>query len=1258
MDKQGIDRRTFVKAAAVTAATIAGVVPGATASTDSKGGKVNRADGFPIVYAPDRVELGRVFRIVLDVPGDQVPVSPALPASVDLVDRTDPERVGETIFYFRAKRVDRNAQFRFDGKTAGAEVIIDCLDRAGMLERREQGEIKLPRRWPVWEEPDELKSSRTIWRREDLERVLGWGQTHADEVRRTRESADSWVTKPDEALWNLLPKAEIPRWHFVNMHVGCPVHGDHVFKYSGYYPWKTDVEGMPYKVQCPVGDEWYPSNDIEADDFTSGNYPDDGFGCVSGDVKWAFVGVYQNIKGYYFTGGMRTLSNAFIQTGDEAMLHKIRVMLLRMADEWAYLSAKVEDRFRFGGDDLQYPGRPRWPKAAERVADLNRSGLVSYCINLAGDLVTYATAYDLAWEGLDDDADLLAMAGTRLGLRSGEEIRRYIEDHVFRVGAQTVIDGGAHSNLPHPQMGLANVLVSLNYRSGVRLADWLWKGGGQMRYWVPNFFFRDGSAYESTGGYNGMHVDATPPIARDLARLQEMRPDEYKQSGITAFKSDPKAKMLYSHLYELICIGRMYPQIGDGGGRPQKGNPPLGRMYSMTQDLATAEYAFETFGDAEFAKILWRGEGYEPGPESRVTRESVADIVRSEGPDIKLDSQVFDGYGIAVMRSGDGDQARAVWLRYGQARGHRQDDMLDIGLFAHRRNLMSQLGYPYTWSTHALWDGNWLTHYRVKLQGVDPSIIYRGALHSFAVTPGFQAARADGEGFRDLGRGQQRYEVLPKQPYNRWVAVVDVNDEDFYVVDVHRATGGDQHWWSFRGPDGEVTEHGLEHVTEWPDGTPAGKDIGYGEVEKLDTDDSSLHSLAHLYNCRRGEIRGPWGATWKLSGEEDLALRFRQLADDGEVIVGDGKPPISSREDPPYQFTWTLAHRTGKTPLSSQFITLIEASESGRQIAQNVERVSAKGTDAFEPVAIAAETSAGTDLIVSSSDGGPVTPDSGDWCFEGEYGLARSDGSGLKQISLTGGGRFLKGGMGIRQTTGVFRAEVAGGDFAARQVVLTQAPGPADSLVGLHVRFESQYRSSTYKVMAAEEVSEGVLLTLDIDIRIGEGSADGFEDGTIESHTHYPLAGYRYYHGAHLTTAAGEVLELDHIEPDTGANIESGTTPMSRVVLAAADGVAVSADHVESCVGKGGAFIIYDIGVGDRATFVLSTHLRKTGDGAWEGWVGPDTVLGTGAWTSGDVRVTRGTQSWDLSISSASDGNGALGLQDVEMGPLRIEPVS
>ena len=55
---------------------------------------MNRPDGIPIAYAPDRVELGRVFRIVLDVPKDQVPVNVSPPASVQVEDGAGADQFG------------------------------------------------------------------------------------------------------------------------------------------------------------------------------------------------------------------------------------------------------------------------------------------------------------------------------------------------------------------------------------------------------------------------------------------------------------------------------------------------------------------------------------------------------------------------------------------------------------------------------------------------------------------------------------------------------------------------------------------------------------------------------------------------------------------------------------------------------------------------------------------------------------------------------------------------------------------------------------------------------------------------------------------------------------------------------------------------------------------------------------------------------------------------------------------------------------
>jgi len=549
-------------------------------------------------------------------------------------------------------------------------------------------------------------------------------------------------------------------------------------------------------------------------------------------------------------------------------------------------------------------------------------------------------------------------------------------------------------------------------------------------------------------------------------------------------------------------------------------------------------------------------------------------------------------------------------------------------------------------------------------------MFYSGALRSLAAAPGLQAAHADGEAFFDLqfppytyapdqrregAWVKRRYQVLRDQIYSRWVGLIDVGEQDFYVLDIHRARGGNEHWWSFHGPCGEAVVDGLDNLEAWPDGSPAGKEIGYGETDKANGDDASRHSLTYLYDCRRSEVTRPWKATWRLSGNSNLELRMRQLAADGEVILGRGKPPISSMENPPYELTWTLAHRRGSAPLSSQFVSTIEASEAGGEILKRVERVPARGTGAFEPVAVRATTAEWTDLVVNTAQGGPVTPESDDWSFEGQYGFARSGKSGVEQVSLTGGRRFVARDVGVVETTGTLTAEVLGGDFDKRQVVLAGITERPEALVGHHVRFDSENRSSTYRVLAASAAAEGVCLSLDVDLRIGAGTADGFEQGAIISHTHFPLAGFRYYQGARLQAAGGSSFVVDHIESEVVAQTDSGFQPRSWIVLESGDGREVDPQRLSKACGQGGSFVIYDVGAGDRATFTLTSYVRRVDVATWEGYIGPKTVLALGKVPSGTAQVVRGDRRWDLPVREVESGLSTVDLGGAGIGMGQVE---
>jgi hypothetical protein len=361
-------------------------------------------------------------------------------------------------------------------------------------------------------------------------------------------------------------------------------------------------------------------------------------------------------------------------------------------------------------------------------------------------------------------------------------------------------------------------------------------------------------------------------------------------------------------------------------------------------------------------------------------------------------------------------------------------------------------------------------------------------------------------------------------------------------------------------------------------------------------------------------------------------------------------------EDPPYRLTWTLAHRTGEAPLSSQFVSLIEAGEAGRPVVREWREIPASGGGTLPPVVLRAETRVGSDLIVVPSEPGRVTPESGDWSFEGEYGFARTGTDGVRQVSLTGGGRFVVEGVGFARTAGCLSGRVVGGDFRSREVILSGIEASPGALVGRHVRIQSEDRCSTYRVAAAEAAPQGIRLLLDVDIRIGEGTADEFEDGAIVSRVHFPLAGYRYDHGARLRSSRGETFLLDHVEPGSVADIESGLQPRSRFVLAPVAGKAIPAERLRAALGESGAFTLYDLGAGDSATFTLTSWIRRTDARTLEGDVGPATILALGKGLSGTARVSRGGREWMLPIRQDEGGTGILDLGEagIGMGPVKV----
>ncbi|HJN16089.1 MAG TPA: hypothetical protein QGH10_11380, partial [Armatimonadota bacterium] len=747
----------------------------------------------PIAYAPDIVGVDRLFMIAINVPAGAPEMKLSIPASVVLLDRTAfPTEKDQRRFYFRAVERAEAAQINFDHPDGLVAVPITVWSFDDLRAQRTLKGQQLPRRWPVGEELPELKDRQTATTEADREAAKASGPGVG--VR--------WADMSDDDIWAMQPDMTIPRWHWVNVKEGCPEHGTEIYNVRAYYPWIKDTS-FPYKwkIECPIGHETYPSNDFAAGDFTSGGFVDDGVGgaCEVDGIKYGFIAELCQAYCHQMLGVAPQSAQAYLATGDVKYLHKTLVALCRLGVEHAYLATMTQHRHRNTQAQVERFGQGRFDEGPI----IRNSALTVYGVDQPSYQWRHAEAYDKIWPDIDKDAEIIPFLQKQgYNVNTHEDVRRFIEENLFATWMQATMDGAIHSNEPYTQRGLARLAEVLNYESGQDFMEWLFYGEGKMRLFVPNTYFRDGAPYESTGGYNSMHVSPLGPIVESIEHVLAMRPETYPEDRYPSLTKSRRYQNVFDFCMDMVTIDRSFPQIGDTGGYPDYEKLPKATWHSAS--AGAFEHAYSLFGGPKLAWALANSPGWRPSKEFPFTREEI-EAEASEWPDDWNDaSSLHDGYGVAILRGGKGDGKRALWMRYGRSRSHTQDDIMDIGLDAFEGKILNHMGYPRNWGA---WEPAWTSHHLARQlpyaqMAAKPEMLADAGIAHVA------AARA--RVHPEFAEDGTRAERDPDSWQRRMLALVDVSDDEFYCVDFYRISGGDEHWWAFHCQEGEFQTEGLE----------------------------------------------------------------------------------------------------------------------------------------------------------------------------------------------------------------------------------------------------------------------------------------------------------------------------------------------------------------------------------------------------------------------------------------------------------------
>jgi hypothetical protein len=141
-------------------------------------------------------------------------------------------------------------------------------------------------------------------------------------------------------------------------------------------------------------------------------------------------------------------------------------------------------------------------------------------------------------------------------------------------------------------------------------------------------------------------------------------------------------------------------------------------------------------------------------------------------------------------------------MSYDTGRRHGHMNGLNIGLFAHGRDLLPDFGYP---PVHlGGWSGPRFDWYKAT------------AAHNTVLVDG-RNQEQPAEGATKLwGSGQVVQTIKVSAPacygierYDRMLVLVHVSPSDFYVLDVFGVEGGADHAWFLRGPESSMSTNGL-----------------------------------------------------------------------------------------------------------------------------------------------------------------------------------------------------------------------------------------------------------------------------------------------------------------------------------------------------------------------------------------------------------------------------------------------------------------
>ncbi len=1006
--------------------------------------------------------------------------------------------------------------------------------------------------------------------RENIQR-FDWARQIAAAVLR---KADAWLQKDDEWLRRVVPP---PGSAFAVGISGCPICG------GNWGPWARDGATFdnPGHVTCPNGHT-----------LPDGGHPDDGTGHVGSDGRiHYFIGAYNAwvVETLTFEA-LENLVHAYSLTGDEKYAAKAAGILDSLAaiypashkGSWDYPSSPPSGRL----------DRP-WYQAS-RV------------------LIHYVDQYDQLFDSPSLDRPSVVPGLTR---------RQNIEQNMLLDGGAYCYEQSKAGSLHNGEADYERGALAVGACLGIpEYVAWAVDGPFGIRSLLANNIDRDGGYYETTPMYadhtRELYFTFTEPL---LNYRGSVFPD-----GLDFYQDPRFCSFIRLHNLPLHLAGHL-PRYGDAPPdlRKRPAQPFdrsdydfLEKLYGRTSDPASKSEAgillsWLTRGDIEKTRRL-ESTGDASGltiPDRRVP--AGFSLYREPGDDLGggftermwllfhageapaeaavlpvawarrlLRSDFMGQKGMAVLRTGEGESAQGLLLRYGPSLNHGHYDDLNINYVARGYELTYDLGYGRTAATQTQsgWARQTASH---NLVVVDESSQLEsgqtgGSLHLFAETPMVRAAEASAD---------SSYIKQDVSVYRRLVALIG-EGSDAYLIDIFRVRGGRQHDYIFHTLSGKVKIAGAEIGRQEP-GSLAGPDIDWS-AEQISDGDMRGHPGAwywippppngygFLAGPQRGKADGAWSADWTI--DSGPSVRLSMAASPGTEVL----TALANGLYPDYpKARYVLARRRGEN-LASEFIAAVEP-HGGTARIRRVEKIElSPGDGRVTPVGVRIIGSDGVvDYVFSAGDDIPrhgpegisftgrfahirvkndkttavtavgVKELAGPWPGRGPLDMSPSPKFSPNREDASGGAdhhsaKSPAAGDSPRSKSAGWSGTIDAVDTENNAIITSAALPADDSLTGAVIFFNhAKYSHNTaYRIKRIEKQGNGCRVSLQGSLGLGLGRVSSvIDDRTLTSDIPHEYAnsvrggnGSGFFQGKRLRTASGastRVISIKYGNPMT-----------------------------------------------------------------------------------------------------------------------------